>query len=550
MKHFHSVIQSVFALLMVLLLAGCITNDIPYPIIEARITALETENMVAPARVNSSEHTVTITVGDSVDISKLRLTRLQYTDAASLSLADERYVNKEKFPQKPFASLSDVPLSADTRVDLSSPLEVKLSTYQDYYWIVNASQKIDRSVLIEGQVGNAVIDPVNRSVVVYVSRKYPLNALHVREFSLGGEHGSVVPDPTDLETYPDGFDFRENSSFYVKHAWEETFHTWRVLVYPTDEEPEDILTATPFARTVSASLTIEGATEKPMVEYQKSGTTSWTQSNVSISKTSASEYVADIEHLQPATKYVYRVNNGKVSGSFTTTETIPLPNSSFDNWHKEGKLWIPNAEGDEAFWDTGNKGATTISESNSCPTDDTWNGKGQAARLESKFLVMKFAAGNIFSGKYLRTDGTNGVLEFGKPFNAFPTKLRFRYKYSCSVINRIGDEDLEYLRGKPDIGTVYVLLTDWEEPFVIKTRKSERSLLDVDNDEHIIAYSKMDTSESTTSYKEYTLPIDYRVKNRTPKYIVVVASSSKYGDYFVGGDSSCLWVDDMELLYE
>ena len=163
---------------------------------------------------------------------------------------------------------------------------------------------------------------------------------------------------------------------------------------------------------------------------------------------------------------------------------------------------------------------------------------------------MKFAAGNIFSGKYLRTDGTNGVLEFGKPFNAFPTKLRFRYKYNCSVINRIGDEDLEYLRGQNDIGTVYILLTDWEEPFVIKTRKSERSLLDVDNDEHIIAYSKMETSETTTAYKEYTLPINYRVKNRTPKYIVVVASSSKYGDYFVGGDSSCLWVDDMELLYE
>lgn len=550
MKHIHSVIQSVFALVMVLILGGCITNDIPFPIVEAKITALETENMVAPVRVNGNDHTVSVTVGDSVDITKLRLTRLLYTDAASLSFADSRYANKEKFPAKSFASLKDLPLSADTRVDLSSPLEMKLSTYQDYYWTISATQKIDRSVMMDGQVGNAVIDPVNRSVVVYVSRKYPLNALHVSEFTLGGEHGSVVPDPTDKEAYPNGFDFRDNSQFYVKHAWEATFHEWKVLVYPTDEDPSDMLSASPFARTVSASIAVKGIAEEPVVEYQKAGDTSWTKSNVTISKASVSEYIADIEHLLPASKYNYRVNNGKAVGSFTTTEAIPLPNGSLDNWHKDGKLWIPNAEGAEAFWDTGNKGATTISESNSCPTNDTWDGKGQAACLESKYLVLKFAAGNLFSGKYLRTDGTNGVLEFGKPFDAFPTKLRFRYKYRGSTINRIGDEDMEYLKGQSDIGTVYILLTDWPEPFVIKTRKSERSLLDVENDEHIIAYSKMETSETTTTYKEYTLPIDYRVKNRKPKYIVVVASSSKYGDYFVGGDSSCMWIDDMELLYE
>ena len=204
----------------------------------------------------------------------------------------------------------------------------------------------------------------------------------------------------------------------------------------------------------------------------------------------------------------------------------------------------------ETFWDTGNKGATTIADSNSHPTDDTWNNKGQAACLESKYLVLKFDAGNLFSGTYVKTDGTNGILDFGQPFSAFPTKLRFYYKYRGSTINRIGDEDLNHLKGTPDIGTVYILLTDWEKPFTIKTRKSERSLLDIDNDEHIIAYSAMETSETTTAYKEYILPINYRITNRRPKYIVVVASSSKYGDYFVGGDSSCMWIDDLELLYE
>ena len=34
-----------------------------------------------------------------------------------------------------------------------------------------------------------------------------------------------------------------------------------------------------------------------------------------------------------------------------------------------------------------------------------------------------------------------------------------------------------------------------------------------------------------------------------PKYIIVVASSSKYGDYMEGGKGSTMWLDDLELVY-
>ena len=89
-----------------------------------------------------------------------------------------------------------------------------------------------------------------------------------------------------------------------------------------------------------------------------------------------------------------------------------------------------------------------------------------------------------------------------------------------------------------------------DKPFTIKTRKSERSLLDPKGDEHIIAYSELSTSESNSSYATITMPIEYKFTDRRPKYIVVVASASKYGDYFTGGEGSCLWVDNFELLYE
>ena len=48
---------------------------------------------------------------------------------------------------------------------------------------------------------------------------------------------------------------------------------------------------------------------------------------------------------------------------------------------------------------------------------------------------------------------------------------------------------------------------------------------------------------------EFTIPIEYR-SDAMPKYISLVASASYLGDYFVGGDGSTMWLDDLELVYE
>ena len=37
---------------------------------------------------------------------------------------------------------------------------------------------------------------------------------------------------------------------------------------------------------------------------------------------------------------------------------------------------------------------------------------------------------------------------------------------------------------------------------------------------------------------------------RTPKYIVLVAAASKYGDYFSGGVGRVLYVDEFSLVYD
>ena len=66
----------------------------------------------------------------------------------------------------------------------------------------------------------------------------------------------------------------------------------------------------------------------------------------------------------------------------------------------------------------------------------------------------------------------------------------------------------------------------------------------------MIAYGELTKGEPVSSWTQADIVLDYRYTNRTPKYIVVVASASKYGDYFTGGEGSKLWLDECELIYD
>ena len=60
----------------------------------------------------------------------------------------------------------------------------------------------------------------------------------------------------------------------------------------------------------------------------------------------------------------------------------------------------------------------------------------------------------------------------------------------------------------------------------------------------------MYSGKSVTEYTPFTLELEYRDTDRIPTYIVIVASASKYGDYFTGGDGSVLFLDDFTLEYD
>lgn len=538
-----------------LTIAACaIENDIPYPIVEGSIQDITVEGQCAAegssssqATIDKNSYTVKLYVDDTVDLSKLRITRLTVSNDAALVIDSTRCNNYAKFPTTGFNSLDDIPISSDTRVDFSDPVTLTLRTYQDYEWKITVEQIVKRSVVMENQIGNAVIDPINRNVIVYVSKEQRLDQIKVTTFNLGGEHGTVYPDPTVEEYY----NFSQPCTFLVSQGWEETSHPWTVYVYHTDESTSDETEV--FSRATSATLTgsIQSG-KQPVIEYKKTTDTEWTTQPAADINVSGTSYTTLLQQLTPGTDYEYRVSVDGIAGNsqhFSTAPATPLTDGSFDNWNLDGKLWNPWPAGGTSFWDTGNKGAVTISDSNSIPTDETCNGSGKAASLESKYLVLKFAAGNIFTGSYVKTVGTNGVLSFGRPFTSFPSKLRINYKYTSATIDKVGEDALSYLKGRPDSCHIYIALTDWDEPREIRTRPSERQLFDK-NDSKIIAYAELIQGSTTSSYQQKDLVLNYRYTNRTPKYIVVVATASKYGDYFTGGVGSKLWLDNFELIYE
>ena len=450
-----------------------------------------------------------------------------------------------KFPTSGFASLDSIPLSSNTRVNFSQPVTFTLRTYQDYQWKVTVNQIIQRDIEIDNKPADCVIDANTRNVIIYVDPKQDLTNLNITKMNLGGEYGYVSPDPTLQK------DYSKPLTFWVNYSWEEASYKWTVYVYPYDED-SDSSSAEAFAMTTRATINGKIRSGKtPTVEYRKESETSWSTVPPANVSTSGNTFSATLTGLSASTTYKYRISVDGSAGSeqtFTTAAATPLENGAMEEWSQDGKQWNPWAAGNDAFWGTGNPGAAAFIGNLTTPTDESV--KGQAALLETKNAIIKLGAGNIFTGDFA-LDGLNGLLHFGRPFSAFPTSLRLNYKYTSATINMIGDNvgDLASLKGQPDMFQIYIALSDRSEPYEIRNDPKNRQLFDPEDD-GIIAYGEYTSSETVSTYKQLEIPLEYRATNRTPKYIIVVASSSKYGDYYIGGVGSKLWLDEMELVYE
>jgi hypothetical protein len=125
--------------------------------------------------------------------------------------------------------------------------------------------------------------------------------------------------------------------------------------------------------------------------------------------------------------------------------------------------------------------------------------------------------------------------------------LRGYYKYAPVAINKVKDP-YKHLQGQTDQSQILIFLTDWAGTFRINT--SNKEFVDLDNDSGIIALGQFNSSNTDSGYVKFTLPLVYRDATRIPSYLVIAAASSRYGDYFTGGQGSVLYVDEFELVYD
>lgn len=287
-------------------------------------------------------------------------------------------------------------------------------------------------------------------------------------------------------------------------------------------------------------------------EYKKSGEQSWTKiTDVTLD---GKNYSAKVTGLEPRTEYVFRTVSDKEPSneiSFTTLGADQIENMSFDNWYQDGKSWYPNIDltEDHYWWDSGNKGANTLSTVNpTSPTDEVAvaGEHKKAARLESKYVILAFAAGNVYLGKFGGVSGLGASLDFGIPYDCKPLSLKGYYSYAPVAINRT-KSPYDGLKGQMDICNIYVVLADWtSKKFQVNTNTG--TFIDFENDPNIIAYGSLEDNTNTGGYKPFEIELEYR-NNRQPTCCVIVCTASKYGDYFTGGEGSELLVDEFEFTF-
>lgn len=535
MKTINRIFQGKTALYLlvinVFLLTSCIKNDIPYPVIPMQILSFEVEGQNGSAVIDNENRTVTVDLNETINLKQVKVKRCTVTEGITS------------------------PLDSTSIIDLSTPKNYTLTLYQDYVWTIQATQTIERRFSVEKQIGQSIFNNSQHQVVAYISNSASQKNVTIKELKLGPE-GITTMEPELTGT----IDFSHPQKVTI--SYHDITEEWTVMVSRSDK---DIATGTADAWVNVAWLHgsgQEGADNG--FEIRESSQSEWQRIDKA-NITGDAEFTARVSGLKSNTTYMFRAYSGEDYGdevSFTTGSPVALPNGSFDDWHQEGKVWNPWAADGTPVWDTGNDGAVKAGNSNSYPTTDTWQGNpnGYAARLETIFAnifgIGKLASGNIFIGKYLRTDGTDGVLEFGYPFNSFPTRLKGYYKYTTSPINYIPNSNntSDYNRfrsylGQPDTCSIYIALVDYEDPIIIQTKTSNRQLFDK-NDEHVIAYAELNNGATITEYTEFNLELQYRATNRKPTYIIIVCSASKYGDYFTGGTGAVLTVDEFSLEYD
>ena len=320
-----------------------------------------------------------------------------------------------------------------------------------------------------------------------------------------------------------------------------------------------------FANIACDVLAEDYDASKVTLQWKLNNANEWTNvSNTDLTQ-SGNTYSYKLTGLKAKTAYTYRFayddGENKATSqeiSFTTEPATVLYNGGFDLWHQGDPYdtWYPNASGVE-FWDSSNKGSQgtlgALGDYNvTTPVTNPKVGGDYAAKLASRKVAGKLAAGSIYIGRFGEThmNGTSASadLYWGKPFTARPTALHGYMQYKPGTIDQgskpsgVGAPE----SGQNDHCQIYcALLTEQ-----LHVDNGDMSTFpNWQTDSRVIAYGQLTSNVEDADWNEFTLDLEYHTLTKKPSYILIVASSSRFGDYFYGSQNSVLYLDEFELIY-
>lgn len=550
-------IYTLFLCLSFFWFGGCIENDLPYPTIRGEIEEFAIQGMTS-VKIDDASAIVSVKVVDTLDLKDLRVEKLVVTEGMTVIPDSSACKDFIHFPDTGFVSVDSLPKTVNTRMNFKQPVSILLRLYQDYPWTIKVEHDIQRSADVVYQEGEPLVDTFTRNMVIYVdSTKQPsLKNIQIRSLQLGSSIAHIEPEPTSVK------DFTRPRVFLVT-AFGET-EEWTVSVrYPSADMQSSTLSAWSKrayieGKTKNGDVSVKYRTivELTRVDEEAPGESEWEYAlSDEIVINEDGTFIVTLTHLKPGRSYEYQLTvDGKAEKikTFETEREEQLPNLSFDDWYQDGKIWYPNKDlsSDYYFWDSGNKGTSIAGGRNPTSQEKKDVVKGSALRMASEYVVVKFAAGNVYSGSFYDIVGTKGaLLDFGRPYTSRPSALKGYYKYTSGVIDNAGSK-FESMIGQKDSCHIYIaLFKNWTKPF--RVNSVEETFVDISwENEDLIAFGELKTDQSNSEYKEFRIPIKYKDYATKPTYIVMVASASKYGDYFTGSTSSVLLLDECELVFE
>lgn len=499
------------------------------------------------------------------------------TGGASIQIkVDETPLEEEEhvivFKQRPVIVCKD---GGETVYNLEQPVYLEINAQQDFYFQVSTSSSLSSLI-----IGNERFTEWGCIANQFDMLKLEENEENMKNFGI-----SVTDSKVSLNG--DVWTFLFAKELIAKMTASEGSVTttieatdangknrvvvWNIIASNATVVTGEIIPYEVWTSKATLHGTVTGTlVSAPKFRYRAKNTAEWSIVEADLAENSFSK---EITGLTPGTTYEYQAMDGEQASAITrefTTETAFQPdNASFEYTQVLKVSTLLGSkdclffykEGSEMWWDTGNTGSATAGKNITTQDSSIKNSGDYSVKLASDNIMNTFAAGNLFSGKFLGTeDLTKGILGWGRPCTSRPKALKVWVRYMPGTVDFPG-----YLEeGSTDNGIIYVAVGEWkssdsqygaEWPIVVRTKGP--TLFDP-NDSGTIAYgehifTENFGAETETSMKEITIPLnyeDYGGYDRKPKSIIIVAAASRYGDYYQGSSTSKMWLDDMELIYE